>query len=156
MSGRRLLACIVVIVTLSLSKGAPQPALAAPSSPPLLVATRFVLVYVNGDTRQTASAGANTGNYRLLRTLADGSVLVSFNDGGSLDVESISPSLGSRRIKSFPRGTAFIGPSTDGFVAYDGMMQLLRRYDESGSALGKPIAPPGVRDAIGMADATPP
>ena len=154
MNGRRLLASIIIIVTLSLSKGAPQPALAATSSPPLLVATRFVLVYVDGDTRQTASAGANTGNYRLLRTLADGSVLVSFNDGGSLDVESISPSLGSRRIKSFPRGTAFIGPSTDGFVAYDGMTQLLRRYDERGSVVGNPIAPSGVRDALGIDDAT--
>jgi hypothetical protein len=57
----RVLACLIVTlsasVTLSLSKGAPRPALAADFVPqPLLVATRNILVYVDGDKRQSASA----------------------------------------------------------------------------------------------------
>ena len=82
---------VLISVTVSLSKGAP-PALAADTtSTPLLVATRNILVYVDGDRRQTASAGADAGNYHLLGTLADGSVLVSYNDAGG------SPSNRSHR-----------------------------------------------------------
>jgi hypothetical protein len=154
---RRLAALSVFViaaasVTLSLSKGAPQRALAADTVPqPLLASTRYILVYVDGDKRQSASAGAGTGNYRLLGTLADGSVLVSYNDGGALAVEAISPSLGSRTIKTF-RGVAFIAPSNDGFIAYDGLTQLLRRYDLQGSVVGSPVAPLGARDALGVGE----
>ncbi len=153
----RLLACLIVVltasVTLSLSKGAPQPALAADTTPqPLLVATRYILVYVDGNKRQTASAGADTANYRLLGTLADGSALVSYYDAGALAVETISPSLSSRTVKTF-RNTAFIAPATDGFLTYEGSSQLLRRYDLRGSIVGSPIAPLGARDALGIGDA---
>jgi hypothetical protein len=146
-------ATLTAIVTLSLSKGAPQPALAAPGTPPLLVANRNVLVYVNGERRQTASAGADAGNYRLLATLADGSILVSYYDAGMLDVETISPSLSTHTLKTFPRGTAFVAPSTGGFIAYDGMMQLLRRYDMRGALVGPPVSPSGALDALGIGDA---
>ena len=144
---------ITALVTLSLSKGAPQPALAADSVPqPLLVSTRYILVYVDGDKRQSASAGAGTGNYRLLGTLPDGSVLVSYYDGGALNVETISPSLSSRTLKTF-RNTAFIAPSNDGFLAYESATQLLRRYDLHGTIVGSPIATLGARDALGVGDA---
>jgi hypothetical protein len=147
-----IIATLSASVTLSLSEGAPQLARAADFTPqPLLAATRFILVYVDGDKRQSASAGAGTGNYRLLGTLADGSVLVSYNDGGALAVEAISPSLGSRTIKAF-YNTAFIAPSSDGFLAYDGATQLLRRYDLQGSIVGSPVAPLGARDALGVGE----
>ncbi|HWT06710.1 MAG TPA: hypothetical protein VN224_13195, partial [Xanthomonadales bacterium] len=140
-------------VTLSLSKGAPQPAFAADTTPqPLLVTTRYILVYVDGDKRQSASAGAGTGNYRLLGTLPDGSALVSYNDAGALAVEAISPSLASRTIKTF-RNTSFIAPSNDGFLAFESASQLMRRYDLQGSIVGSPIAPLGARDALGIGDA---
>jgi hypothetical protein len=150
----QLMALIVVTLTLSdpQGKGGPQPALAADSVPqPLLVATRYILVYVDGDKRQSASAGAGTGNYRLLGTLGDGSALVSYNDAGALAVEAISPSLGPRTIKTF-RNTAFIAPANDGFLAYEGSSQLLRRYDTHGSIVGSPIAPLGAREALGVGD----
>lgn len=129
--------------------------LAATSTPPpLLVANRNVLVFVDGDRRQSASAGADAGNYRLLGTLADGSVLVSYDDAGAKNVELISPSLEARTIKTFPLGTAaFIGPSTDGFVAYAANSQFLRRYDTRGELVGPPVAPIGARDALGLGDA---
>jgi DNA-binding beta-propeller fold protein YncE len=146
------IATLSLIVTLSLSKGAPQPALAAANAPPLLVSTRYILVYVDGEKRQTASAGPDTNNYRLLGTLADGSVLVSYYDAGMLDVETISPSLASRTLKTFQRGTLFVAPASDGFIAYDAMMQLMRRYDMHGSLAGPPIAPIGARDALGIGD----
>ena len=60
---------------------------------PLLVATRYILVYVDGDKRQSASAGARHRQYRLLGTLADGSALVSYNDAGALDGRSDPPSI---------------------------------------------------------------
>gem|GEM_PF-2221629 len=152
----RLLACLIAIlsasVTLSLLKGAPQPALAADTAlQPLLVTTRYILVYVDGDKRQSASAGSGTGNYRLLGTLADGSALVSYYDAGALAVETISPSLSSRTVKSF-RNTAFIAPANDGFLAYEGSSQLLRRYDLQGSIVGSPVVPLGARDALGVGD----
>ncbi len=149
----RILAAILIVVSLSLSKGAPQPASAAVEGPPLLVATRHVLVYVDGDKRQTASAGADTGNYRLLGTLDDGSILVSYYDAGMLDVETVSPSLSTRTLKTFSRGTSFIAAATDGFMAYDSLNQLMRRYDLRGSTSGPPIAPIGARDALGIGDA---
>jgi hypothetical protein len=147
-----MLATLTAIVTLSLSKGAPQPALAADTVPqPLLVTTRFQIVYVNGAKRQSASAGADTGYYHLLGTLPDGSALVSYNDAGALAVETISPSLETRTLKTF-RNTAFIVPSNDGFLAYEGSTQLLRRYDLKGTIVGSPIATLGARDALGIGD----
>jgi hypothetical protein len=126
---------------------------AAASSTPLLVTTRYLMVYVDGDKRQGASAGPATGNYRLLGGMPDGSVLVSYDDAGATDVEALSPALGSRRVKTFPRlVSAFISPSVDGFVAYDGGMQLLRRYDLHGSIVGFPIASSGARDALGIGE----
>lgn len=126
---------------------------AAASSTPLLVTTRYLMVYVDGDKRQGASAGAATGNYRLVGAMPDGSVLVSYDDAGSMNVESLSPSLGPRTVKTFPRlVSAFISPSVDGFVAYDGGMQLLRRYDLQGSIVGSPIASAGARAALGIGE----
>jgi hypothetical protein len=124
---------------------------AVASSTPLLVTTRYLMVYVNGNARQGASAGASTGNYRLVGTMADGSVLVSYDDAGATNVELISPALGSRMVKSFPRLVgAFISPSVDGFVEYDGGLQLLRRYDLQGAAIGSPVASAGAKDALGI------
>lgn len=146
MSHRRLLTALVPFALLALL-GAGGP------STPLLVATRHLLVYVDGDRRQGASAGPSAANYRLLGTMPDGTVLVSYDDFASTDVEAISPTLGSRTVKTFPRlVSAFVSPSTDGFIAYDGQMQLLRRYDLHGSIVGSPIASSGARDALGIGD----
>ncbi|MDB5069271.1 MAG: hypothetical protein JWM87_382 [Candidatus Eremiobacteraeota bacterium] len=124
--------------------------LGAPSTP-LLVTTRDILVYVDGDRRETASAGARAGNYRLLSTLADGSVLVSYDDGSFTSVESISPSLQPRTVKSLPRAMAsFVAPADDGFIVYDGSAQLLRRYDAKGSILGSPAGVLGAQTALGI------
>lgn len=126
---------------------------AVASSTPLLVTTRYLMVYVDGNTRQGASAGPSTGNYHLVGTMPDGSVLVSYDDAGATNVELISPALGSRMVKSFPRLVgAFISPSVDGFVEYDGGLQLLRRYDLQGAAIGSPVATSGAKDALGIGE----
>jgi hypothetical protein len=122
----------------------------APATP-LLVTTRDVLLYVDGDRRQAASAGARTGNYRLLSTLPDGSVLVSYDDGSFTNVESISPALEPRTVKSLPRAMAsFVAPADDGFIVYDGSAQLLRRYDARGSLNGSPAGVLGGKSALGI------
>jgi hypothetical protein len=127
---------------------------AGSSSSPLLVATRHQLVYVDGAVRRIASAGPGTTGYRLIGAVSDGSVLASFDDAGFADVEVVSPSLESRTIKTFPRGAGgFIGPSSDGFLAYDAGTQLLRRYDLHGSIVGSPAAPIGAHAALGIGDA---
>jgi hypothetical protein len=127
-------------------------ATASPTSP-LLVTSRYQLVYVDGDGRRVASAGPATTGYRLLSAMADGSVLVAFDDAGFVDVESVSPSLASRTIKTFPRAAAaFIAPSSDGFLVYDASTQLLRRYDAQGSLSGTPAAPLGARTGLGIGD----
>ena len=124
--------------------------LGAPATP-LLVTTRDILVYVDGDRRETASAGARAGNYRLLNTLADGTALVSYDDGSFTSVESISPSLQPRTVKSLPRAMAsFVAPADDGFIVYDGSAQLLRRYDAKGSLLGAPAGVLGAQSALGI------
>lgn len=128
--------------------------LGAPATP-LLVTTRDVLVYADGDRRQAASAGASTANYRLLGTMADGSALVSYDDVGFSNVESISPALESRKLKSLPRGMAStVGPADDGFVVYDSSAQLVRRYDAHGSIAGSPAAVTGVRALLGIGEST--
>jgi hypothetical protein len=122
-----------------------------PPATPLLVTTRDILVYVDGDRRETASAGARAGNYRLLNTLADGSAFVSYDDGSFTSVESISPSLQPRTVKSLPRAMAsFVAPADDGFIVYDGSAQLLRRYDAKGSILGSPAGVLGAQTAFGI------
>ncbi len=120
---------------------------------PLLVSSRYELVYVDGDARRVASAGPGTTGYRLLGAVADGSVLVAFDEAGFVDVESVSPSLASRTLKTFPRSAAaFIAPSSDGFLVYDASTQLLRRYDAQGSLAGTPAAPLGARAALGIGE----
>jgi hypothetical protein len=127
---------------------------AAASAAPLLVSTRYLLVYVDGNTRQTASAGPGTSAYRILGATSDGTVLVTFDDGGMADVEAISPQLQSRTVKRFPRQSgAFVSATNDGFVAYDPAMQLMRRYDLAGNAVGSPIAPSGAVEALGIGNA---
>jgi hypothetical protein len=151
---RVLLAVVVAVVTLSLSKGPPSLA-AGIASTPLLVTTRDVLLFVDGDRRQAASGGAVTGNYRLLGTMADGSVLVSYDDAAFSTVEAITPALEPRKLKSLPRSMAsLVGPADDGFVVYDGSAQFVRRYDAHGSLLGSPAAVSGVRAMLGIGDAT--
>ncbi len=153
----RLLACLIVglsaSVTLSLSKGAPQPALAADAPrEPLLVATTTVLVYVEGNSRKLAGAGALARGFRLLSVMADGSVLVSYYDAGAATVEAVAPDLTTRAVKKFgvfPVG--LVAPANDGFLVSES--GLLRRYDARGSLVGTPIAPGGVRDALGFTDA---
>jgi hypothetical protein len=152
---RRSIALVSVvaaaIVTLSLSKGAP-PAVAAPASEPLLVSTPQVLVYADGDARKVAGAGALASGFKILSTMADGSVLVAYRDAGAATVEAIGRDLSPRAVKRFgviPIG--LIAPANDGFLTYDG--SLLRRYDARGSLTGPPMAPQGVRDALGFADA---
>jgi hypothetical protein len=141
---RRILAILALVPALL--------ALSAPATP-LLVATRDALVYVDGDRRQAASAGARTDTYRLLGTMADGSALVSYYDGSFTDVEAITPELHSRTIKTLPRMMAsFVAPADDGFIVYDSGAQLLRRYDTHGSIVGSPAAVTGVRAALGIGE----
>jgi len=150
-------ACVTLslCVTLSSSNGPHASALAASTPTPLLVTTRDVVVFVDGNKRQAASAGASTTNYRLLSTMADGSVLVGYEDAGFVAVESISPELASRTLKRLPRVMAsFVGPADDGFIVYDGAAQLLRRYDTHGSVVGSPAAVSGPRAALGIGEAT--
>ena len=140
-------------VTLSLSKGAPQSAQAADTvSEPLLVATASVLVHADGNARKLAGAGALARGFRLLSVMADGSVLVSYYDAGAATIEAVDPNLSTRAVKKFgvfPVG--LVAPANDGFLVSES--GLLRRYDARGSLVGTPIAPPGVRDALGFADA---
>lgn len=139
----RLLALLAAIVALT---GATAPT-------PLLVTTRTVVVYVNGDARRTASAGPGAVGYRLLSTMPDGSVLVQYEDAGFVDVEAITPNLAPRTVKTFPGMMAgFIGPAPDGFVQYDPIAHLLRRYDTHGSMVGVPTVATGAQTAIGVGD----
>jgi len=123
---------------------------------PLLVSTRSWILYVDGDVRHGASAGPRATGYRLLSTLPDGSVLLSFAENGFTTVESISPSLEPREINRLPQNVAsMVGPADDGFVAYDAAGGLLRRYDLRGFPTGSPAAAiGGVSDAIGVGDTT--
>ncbi|MDP9106698.1 MAG: hypothetical protein M3N49_12295 [Candidatus Eremiobacteraeota bacterium] len=140
------------IVTLSLSKGAPASA-ADGITEPLLIATPQRLVYADGNARKFAGAGTLARGFRILGAVADGSVVVSYYDANSATVEAIGRDLSPRAVKKFGVfPVAFIAPSNDGFLAYDG--GLLRRYDLHGSLIGQPIAPVGARDALGFADAT--
>ena len=141
---------MAISVTLSLSKGAP--ASAAPVTEPLLVATPQVLVYVDGNARKVAGAGTLARGFRILGAVADGSVVVSYYDANAATIEAIGRDLSPRAVKKFGVfPVAFIAPSNDGFLAYDG--GLLRRYDLHGSLVGQPIAPVSARDALGFADA---
>jgi hypothetical protein len=145
-------ACLYVI--LSLSKDAPIAAMAqsAPTPPPaLLIATPTFLVYAEGDRRQPAVAGPSAGNYRVAGLAPDGSAVVSFDDGGLTSVETISPALTTRTIKTFARGTA-IFRADDGFLALESTSQLVRRYDARGSLVGAPVVALGISEALGVAD----
>ena len=138
------------VIILTLSKGAPV--LAAPAPEPLLVSTPRVLVYANGDTRKVAGAGALARGFKILSTMDDGSVLVAYLDAGAATVEAIGRDLSPRAVKHFGViPIALIAPANDGFLTYDG--SLLRRYDARGSLTGPPMAPQGVRDALGFAGA---
>jgi hypothetical protein len=144
------LSCL--IVTLSLSKGDNATALAADAPvPSLLVATPTFLVYAEGDHRNAAVAGGGATGYRILGTIADGSVVVSYDDGAFGAVETVSPSLQSRKIKTFARGTA-IFRGNEGFLALESGSQLVRRYDARGSLVGAPTAALGVSEALGVGD----
>ena len=129
-----------------------RPQARRPSPKPLLVATPQVLVYVDGNARKVAGAGTLARGFRILGAVADGSVVVSYYDANAATVEAIGRDLSPRAVKKFGVfPVAFIAPSNDGFLAYDG--GLLRRYDLHGSLVGQPIAPVGARDALGFADA---
>jgi hypothetical protein len=148
-----LVILLPTLVILSLSKGR-SPALAADPAPTpsLLAATPTFLVYAEGEHRNAAVAGGGAGGYRLLGTLADGSALVSYDDGAFGAVETLSPNLQSRKIKTFARGTA-IFRGNDGFLAYEPGSQLLRRYDARGVLVGAPVAALGTAEALGVGDA---
>jgi hypothetical protein len=124
---------------------------AASPTPSLLIATPTFLMYAEGDQRLPALGGPHAAGYHVLSTLSDGSALVGFDDDLSATVETVTPALESRRVKTFPRGTAFF-PGNDGFLAYDGASQLLRRYDTRGSIVGAPVLPSGVNAALGVGD----
>jgi hypothetical protein len=152
----RLAACLIAgvsaSVTLSLSKGAPATA-ALSLTEPLLVATQQRLLYLDGNALKVAGAGALARGFRILGTMPDGRVMVSYYDNNAATVESIGPDLSPRAVKKFGVfPIAFIAPSSDGFITYDG--SLLFRYDARGSLMGRPIAPVGARDAVGFGDAT--
>jgi hypothetical protein len=128
-------------------------AAADPAPPPLLVATPDALVFTQGDARRAASAGPATRGYRILETLADGSIVVTYTNGGDVVVEAIDPSLNSRAVSRLPRASVgFIAPSVDGFLVYDPNAQLVRRYDAQGGSTGSPAAMLGARAALGLAD----
>src|ERR1035437_6497496 len=147
------LSCL--IVTLSLSKGDNATALAdTPPTlvPSLLVATPTFLVYAEGDHRNAAVAGGGATGYRILGTVADGSAGVSYDAGAFGAVETVSPSLQSRKIKTFARGTA-IFRGNEGFLALESGSQVVRRYAAHGSLVGAPTAALGVSEALGVGDA---
>ncbi|HTJ25650.1 MAG TPA: hypothetical protein VMA36_05730 [Candidatus Limnocylindria bacterium] len=124
---------------------------AVASASPVVLTTRHVVMFVDGNKQQSASAGPGADEYGVLSAVNDGTVLVFFADGGTTDVEAISPSMQSRTVKRFPRvQNAFVSPSTDGFVAYDPGSQLLRRYDLQGNGVGSPIAATGAQEALGI------
>jgi hypothetical protein len=147
-------ACLGVAVMLW--HGGPIAANAQSSSPPtpppsLLVATPTFLMYVEGDRRQPALAGSRAGSYRVVGFAPDGSAYVSFDDGAFTNVETVSPALTTRTIKTFPRGTS-IFRAGDGFLALEGSSQLVRRYDARGSLVGRPVIALGMSEALGVAD----
>ena len=123
---------------------------ATPPTPSLLVATPTFLMYAEGDRRQPAVA-ARAAGYRVLSAISDGSALVGYDDDTFAAVETVAPGLETRTIKTFPRGTSFF-PGSDGFLAYDGASQLLRRYDLRGTLIGAPVLPPGLNAALGVGD----
>jgi hypothetical protein len=108
-------------------------------------------MYAEGDRRQPALAGPHAAAYRVLSILADGSVLVGYDDDLYAAVEMVTPALESRQVKRFPRGTSFF-PGNDGFLALDGGSQLLRRYDTHGTLVGAPVLPSGTSAALGVDD----
>jgi hypothetical protein len=120
--------------------------------PSLLVATPTFLVYAEGDHRNAAVAGGGATGYRILGTVADGSALVSYDDGAFGAIETVSPSLQSRKLKTFARGTMMFR-GNDGFLAFESGSQLVRRYDARGSLVGAPTAALGVSEALGVGDA---
>jgi hypothetical protein len=125
----------------------------AASASPVVLTTRNVVMFIDGNKQQTASAGPGVDQYRVLSGVSDGTVLVSFDDNGTTDVEAISTSMQSRTVKRFPRvAESFVSPSNDGFIAYDPGSQLLRRYDLQGNGIGSPIAATGAREALGLGD----
>jgi hypothetical protein len=148
----RLVALATILVILSLSKGGNLGALAADNPvPSLLVATPTFLVYAEGERRNAAVASGGSTGYRILGPLADGSVLVGYDDGLFGAVETLAPNLQSRKVKTFPRGTALFR-GTDGFIAYELSSQLMRRYDARGSLVGAPAPAIGVSEALGIGD----
>jgi len=148
-----LLTLSLLVVTLSLSKGDNATALAADTPvPSFLSATPTFLVYAEGDHRNAAVAGGGATGYRILGTVADGSAMVSYDDGAFAAIETLSPSLQSRKLKTFARGTMMFR-GNDGFLAYEPGSQLVRRYDARGSLVGAPIAAFGVSEALGVGDA---
>jgi hypothetical protein len=125
---------------------------AAPATPPsLLVASQGFLVYGEGDRRQAAVASGGGFAYRLLGTISDGTALAAFDLGSQTIVETISPALATRTIKTFPAGTRLFR-GNEGFIAYEGTSQLARRYDSNGNLVGTPIAALGVAELLGVAD----
>ena len=149
-----ILSTLIVTLTLRQAQGDTNGALAsdAPPPPSLLAATPTFLVYAEGDHRNAAVAGGGSTGYRILGTTADGTALISYDDGAFGAVETLSPALQSRKIKTFVRGTS-IFRGNDGFLALESGSQLLRRYDARGSLVGSPIAAVGVNEALGVGDA---
>ena len=140
------LSCIFVILSLSKGLAADDP------TPSLLVATPTFLVYAEGERRNAAVASGGSTGYRILGAIADGSVLVGYDDGLFGAVETVAPNLQSRKVKTFPRGTALFR-GEEGFLAYEPSSQLLRRYDARGALVGAPAPALGVREALGIGDA---
>lgn len=138
---------LFALVILSSSKGLAD----APAAPSFLAATPTFLVYAEGDHRTAAVASGGSGSYKVLGTIADGSALVSYDDGAFGAVEILAPNLQSRKVKTFARGTAFFR-GNDGFIAYEPGSQLVRRYDARGALVGSPTAALGASEALGVGD----
>ena len=144
-----LVACLCV--TLSLSKGDRKQLLAAETQPQLLVTTRELLIFVEGEQRHVAQATGSSHNFKLVGTTSDGSALIAYVDFGTQRVELLSRDLKTRTVKDFGHvPISFIGPAGDGFLAFNTAAGLLFRYDLHGSLIGRPIAPYGVSAAIGL------
>ena len=129
--------------------------LAALSAGSLLISTPRNLTAVNGADRKVASAGPDTNDYRVLETLPGGTALVVYSDAGSTVVEAVSPGLQARKVRQFALSAgSMVSRSIDGFVMYDGVAQLVRRYNASGETVGAPLGTTGAGAMLGLAGVT--
>src|SRR5579875_2114478 len=161
--GRTIVAAL--LAALACEAGAAAQSAPAKATPgpvgPVVVATHDTLsnadalLYVEGNTRIPATGGPGAGGYGLLETLPDGTMLVAFTRSGFGEVDSVSPTLQTRTLRTFPLSSiGFVAPSSDGFVFYSQTAQYVQRYDAQGRAEGGPMAALGATSALGLGSAT--